>query len=155
MSTRELDARVDTEVELVATRMRETLVEVLGEARGGAMFTREWLIARVHHYAKEGVVFVAEENGAIIGHAMARVEDGVGHFGTIFVAPHTRRHGVAQSLMADVERWLRARDVLDVRYYTDEDNEKLITLFRAHGYAITERDAGARMVKLTKRLTSG
>jgi ribosomal protein S18 acetylase RimI-like enzyme len=140
-----------SETELVATRMRDTLVEVLGEARGSAMYTHEWLVERVRFHVAIGIVLVAEEDD-VIGHAMARVEDGEGHFSTIYVVPSARRRGAASALADAIEAWFVALGVTNVRYYTDDANTKTIELFERRGYAITSRDAGAKMVKLAKSL---
>ena len=40
---RAIDPQSRAEVELVASRMRQTLVEVLGEEVGGNMYTMDWL----------------------------------------------------------------------------------------------------------------
>ena len=149
ITVREIDA--SSEVELVAARMRATLVEVLGEERGGSMYTREWLVERVRYYVREGVVLVAERDG-IAGHAFARIDDGLGHFGTIYVEPGSRRLGVASALIAAIHEWLRARGVGRVRYFTGENNAKLVALFEKHGYATTARDGEARMVELSRTL---
>jgi len=154
VSIRAIDASSRQEVELVASRMRETLVEVLGESRGGSMYTPAWLIERVLFHVKVGVVLVAESDDVVVGHAMGRVEDDLGHFSTIFVAPASRRHGVAMALLRRVEEWFVGRGVADVRYYTDTANAALIGLFRTHGYVITETSAEHHMVKLTKRISS-
>lgn len=44
---REIDPILINEIELVATRMRQTLVEVLGPEKGTALYTMEWLLERV------------------------------------------------------------------------------------------------------------
>ena len=149
MNIRSIHANDASEIEMVAARMRDTLVEVLGEARGAAMYTREWLIDRVRFHIAVGTVLVAEDGG-VVGHAMARVEDGEGHFSTIYVVPAARRRGVATALADAIEAWLLARDVSSIRYYTDDANVKTIELFERRGYAITQRDADAKMVKLMK-----
>jgi hypothetical protein len=57
---RPIDPDSDAEVDLVAARMRETLVEVLGRERGEVMYTMEWLRARVRrHMHPSRAVFVA------------------------------------------------------------------------------------------------
>jgi ribosomal protein S18 acetylase RimI-like enzyme len=141
-----LDSR--EELELIATRMRGTLVEVLGEARGGGMYTHEWLRERARFHAGVGVVLVAATAEGVVGHAMARVEDGAGHFSTIYVEPSSRRRGVASALIDAIHAWFAERGMTTARYYTDADNAKLIALFEKHGYAITGRFEEERMVGL-------
>lgn len=60
----------ECEIEIIAERMRATLVEVLGEARGQAMYTMEWLRDRVCFHLdparSTGAVLVAEEAGGVV-----------------------------------------------------------------------------------------
>ncbi len=152
MRLRPLNAGEAAEVELLASRMRDTLVEVLGEARGSGMVDHDWLVERVRFHARVGLVVVAERDGAIVGHAMAREEDGVGHFSTIYVEPASRRAGVAGALVRRVDAWFAERGLPSARYSTDQDNAPLLALFAKHGYAAAETDAASHMVKLTRRL---
>lgn len=76
---RPLNPKAEGEVELLAVRMRETLIEVLGEERGRAMYSLAWLEERVlWHLNPEmvtGQVFVVESNdGEIVAHSIVRVE---------------------------------------------------------------------------------
>ncbi|MBK7402174.1 MAG: GNAT family N-acetyltransferase [Myxococcales bacterium] len=148
----------DHEIELVAERMRATLVEVLGEARGQAMYTMDWLRDRVRFHLdprrSTGAVLVAEEAGAVVGHTIVRVEsDGTGLFSTTYVVPAARRRGVAQALLLAGEAWLSAHPIRELATCTARDNGRLIGLFRAHGYE--ETDATDEMVRLGKPATRG
>ena len=106
MHIRELNPQSESEILLVAQRMRQTLVEVLGEEKGGSMYTMEWLVDRVRWHLNpsntNGRVFLSENrNGEIIAHAIARIDHGssFGYFSTIFVEPSSRRSGIASLLM--------------------------------------------------------
>lgn len=89
------------EIELIACRMRETLIEVLGDRRGEAMYSIEWLKDRVMFHLdparSTGQVFVAEnETGEITGHFIVRIEqtesgESFGLGSTIYVVPVFRR----------------------------------------------------------------
>ena len=79
MKIREIDPNSDAEIHLVAQRMRQTLVEVLGEEKGGEMYTMDWLIERVRWHLNfkntDGRVFLSvSQGGEIIGHAIARIK---------------------------------------------------------------------------------
>jgi GNAT superfamily N-acetyltransferase len=68
-----------TEIELVAARMRQTLIEVISEEVGSSMYTMEWLIQRAKFHLDpaqcDGQIFVAElPSGEIVGHTIVRVE---------------------------------------------------------------------------------
>ncbi len=126
----------------VAARMRATLVEVLGEARGGAMYTREWLEGRVRqHLRPDAAVFLALAGDARLGHTIVREEVDeagarFGLFATTYVDPASRRLGVARALLDRGEAWMRGRGLVASATYTDRDNEKLIRLFESRGYAL-------------------
>jgi len=159
---RPIDSASDAEIRLVARRMRDTLVEVLGEARGGAMYSMEWLEARVRWHldssASTAAVFVAAKSagGAIVGHTIVRGEatsygtragsaaassaddsHTMGLFSTIYVMPKARCEGVASALIDRGEEWMRRQGMSVAATLTAADNTKLHRLFAARGYALT------------------
>ncbi len=145
---RALASSADAEIALVAARMRDTLIEVLGEERGGAMYSMEWLDDRVRHHLDparcEGAVFLAEIGDEIVGHTIVRVEtdeDGstFGLFSTTYVLPAHRRASVASQLLDAGERWMVERDLAHAATYTSDTNTKLIRLYETRGYAIVLR----------------
>ena len=155
MKVREIDPKSDAEIQLVAQRMRQTLVEVLGEEKGVSMYTMDWLVERVrwHLNAKntDGRVFLSEnQSGEIIGHAIARIDPACsfGYFSTVFVEPLSRRQGVAVSLMDHVENWFLERRMPKAVYNTANNHVALIGLFKRNGYEITHSES--EMVQLTK-----
>lgn len=147
------------EVELVAARMRDTLIEVLGEDEGSALYTMAWLRDRVLWHLDPacalGEVFVAEtaETG-IVGHTIVRVEHeggrSFGLFSTTYVTPSHRRSGVASALLACGESWMRGRGMQSAATDTSVSNTKLIRLFEVHGYRITYSNGA--MVRLRRPL---
>jgi GNAT superfamily N-acetyltransferase len=156
---REIARENPAEVQLVATRMRQTLIDVLGEEKGGCLYTMDWLVERVlWHLNPEcatAKVFLAENREAhITGQAIARIEREnerpYGYFSTLYVEPESRRLGVATNLMLRVEDWFREMAMPRIVYNTAETNAKLIGLFEAHGFRITLRES--EMVQLTKLL---
>lgn len=159
MRVRQIDRASDAEIELVASRMRETLVEVLGEERGGSMYTMDWLVQRARFHLDTarctGEIFLAEDGGAeVVGHTIVRIESdeanpGYGLFSTIFVAQERRITGVASRLLEAGEAWMLGHGLGEARTYTDEFNTPLIRLFEKHGYAVAEvRNAFAVLVKV-------
>lgn len=138
---RALNRNVADEVDLVARRMRQTLVEVLGARRGTRMYTLKWLRQRVlqHLDQLDGEVFVVEEGGELVGHAIVRVEEGVGLFSTVFVDPAYRGRGLARQLLAQGEQWMLARQMTEGVTYTAETNDKLRRLFESCGYRVVEQ----------------
>lgn len=160
---RRIERHDDDVVALVAERMRETLVEVLGAERGTAMYDREWLRDRVRAHLDparlDGAGFVAGDCGTPDGHLLARpeVEDGrpIGMIATVYVAPSARRRGVASALFDAGEAWLRARGLAESAYDTALDNAPMLALLAARGYVETRRDVTKGMLRLSRRPAAG
>lgn len=155
---RELDRNSNEEIALVAARMRQTLIEVLGEEKGTALYSMDWLMDRVRWHLDpeqtQAKIFLIEtNNGEIAAHAIARVESdeksvSYGYFSTIFVEPKSRNRGFAKALLYHVESWFSDIGMPKVVYNTAENHAKLIRLSERHGYKITHRESD--MVQLTK-----
>jgi len=157
---REIDPDSASEITLVASRMRQTLIEVLGKENGSTLYSMDWLLERVkwHLDPKQTTakIFLAESPRLeIIGHAIARIEkddegNSYGYFSTIFIEPASRNRGTANALLLHVEDWFRQMKLPKVIYNTAENHSKLIRLFEKNGYQITAREL--EMVQLTKSL---
>ncbi|MEQ1936174.1 MAG: hypothetical protein ABL962_20145, partial [Fimbriimonadaceae bacterium] len=85
MTIRPLNPNSIEEIELVAKRMRLTLMEVISVEEGEKMYTMDWLIERVKFHLDptlcDGQVFLAEaDDGTILGHTIVRIESGEGYF---------------------------------------------------------------------------
>lgn len=154
---REIDPDSLQEIKLVAERMRKTLIDVLGEDQGKAMYTLDWLENRVRWHLElrnNAKIYLAENaNKNIIGQAIVRAEKDengrdYGYFSTIYVAPEFRDQGVATNLIHQVENWCQASGFYKIIYNTAEDNHKLIRLYEKFGFSITLRES--KMVQLTK-----
>ncbi|MFX1679470.1 GNAT family N-acetyltransferase [Mitsuaria sp. CC2] len=160
-------------IDLVAERMRATLIEVEGEEAGGTMYSMDWLRDRVrwHLDGRAAEVVVAEdEAGVIVGHTIYRVEcesdshsaslnaAPFGLISTTYVVPEARRLGVAQRLLAHAEAWFLERHVPFACTWTSETNTPLIGLYDRNGYVESERGPNqltqTMMVRLTKALTA-
>lgn len=160
MKIRELAPDAESEIELVAQRMRATLVHVLGEERGTALYTLEWLRDRVRFHLdperSQAKVFLAELSpGEVVGHTIVRREDPAeeapfGLFSTIYVAPSARRRGVATALLRRGEAWFRELGLTRAATNTAEHNQPLIEQFGRQGYVLAFR--AEAMVHLSKEL---
>ena len=147
MMIRQIDPRSADEIALVAARMRQTLVEVLGEEEGTALYSMDWLLQRVRWHLDPAQttarVYVAENaEGRITGHAIARIERDdstgpYGYFSTIFVEPNSRNKGLARSLILEVESWLTSMKMPRIVYNTAANHSKLIRLFEREGFQIS------------------
>ena len=157
---RPIDAGSCNEIDLVASRMRLTLIEVLGEEKGTNLYSLDWLKQRVLFHLdpsqSTGQVFVAESSKTeIIGHFIVRIDcddsgKEIGLGSTIYVAPEYRKQGVATTLLSTAEAWMLDHGMTEAVYYTATNNAKLINLYRRQGYEIVEE--ASEMVKLSKQL---
>ncbi len=165
-TVREIDPTSEVEINLVAARMRQTLIEVEGEEAGTALYTMEWLQDRVRFHLDatkcNGKVFLATgANGRILGHAIVRAEtdDAGGQYGlvsTTYVVPESRRLGLAAALLEHGEGWMKQQQLPESATWTSATNAGLIALYARHGYAITQthihETTATKMVRLSRKL---
>src|SRR5438034_4585227 len=76
---RELDPLAEQEINLVAQRMRDTLIEVEGPDVGAALYSMDWLRERVRWHlnlqtALAKVFLAVQDDGKVIGHTIVRKE---------------------------------------------------------------------------------
>ena len=157
---RAINPQSRVEVELVASRMRQTLVEVLGEEVGANMYTMDWLIQRVLWHLDPnqcvGQVFLSEDSeGHITGHTIVRIqldETGkkIGLFSTFFVEPGSRNQAVATSFVVHGEKWMLDHGMTTAMTYTAESNDRLKSLLISLGYRAGT--AQNQMIALSKSL---
>lgn len=158
---RPIDATSAAEIELVAHRMRETLVEVLGEEQGNAMYSMDWLKNRVREHIdpaqSTAQIFLSldDNDGHITGHTIVRLDYNeagkkVGLFSTTYVEPESRKSGVATDLIIVGEKWMLDQGMDEFVTYTSDKNTKLIKLFKKQGYEITAISEKAQMVEISK-----
>ena len=136
----------DQIIQLIAERMRLTLIQVLGEDRGGSMYEMDWLVDRVRFHMDPtrctGRIIIAELDELLVaGHTIVRVENkDEGLFSTIYVAPPHRGRGIGQDLVSAGEHWFRSLRVARMTTYTHPKNAGLIHLFKNRGYSLTPID---------------
>ena len=161
---REIDSNSESEISLVARRMRATLVEVEGERVGTALYTMDWLHERVRWHlnnpeVRAKVLLAVHHAGEIIGHTIVRKEwdlsdQPFGLFSTIYVAPEFRRLGIANGLLKAGEDWFADQGLQSYATWTSSTNHRLIRLYEKNGYCITEQQrheaTNTLMVRLTK-----
>ncbi len=161
---RDIDLDSHREVDLIATRMRDTLIEVEGEAVADKLHSQEWIRQRLlwHVTGAEVLakVMVATMNtDEVIGHTILRreVDEGGNQYGliaTTYVVPAYRKRGIANQLLLAGEQWFNIVDLNIFSTWTSARNHKLIGLYMKNGYKISESGlneiTGTEMVKLTK-----
>lgn len=157
---RPLNPESRAEIELVASRMRLTLIDVLGEEVGGNMYTMDWLLDRARFHLDPtrctGQILLAENcDGKVTGHTILRVQDDEefgqhGLFSTFYVIPECRGQGIATEFVTHGEAWMREQGMSTAMTYTAEDNTRLRNLMEKLGYEVVLKKND--MVALAKRL---
>ena len=128
-----------------AARLVELAREVGAEEEGWLITGGEWRSAgeerrylRWLRHHSDAAVFVAEENGAIVGRlSIARdahpASEHVADLG-LMVARGFRRRGIGLALMEEAERWARGLGVQKLELHVFPHNEAAIALYKRLGY---------------------
>jgi RimJ/RimL family protein N-acetyltransferase len=128
-----------------ASRLVDLAREVGAEEEGWLITGGEWrspgeerrYLRWLRHHS-DAAVFVAEENGAIIGRlSIARdahpASEHVADLG-LMVAREFRRQGIGTALMEEAERWARDLGVRKLELHVFPHNEAAMALYRGLGY---------------------
>lgn len=146
----------EEEILWVAVRMRLTLMEVLGNEVGEALYSMDWLDRRVRYHLDPlkclGQIFLCVlPDGRRLGYTIVRREEPtLGLFSTTYVDPEWRRRGVARLLVSQGELWMRGLGLAQSVTYTSETNRGLHALYQTFGYELIPGESG--FVKLIKAL---
>jgi ribosomal protein S18 acetylase RimI-like enzyme len=157
---RDINPNSNEEIKIVAERMRETLIEVLGKDKGESMYSLEWLTERVlwHLDSKNTdgkVIVICNKEQKIFGHAICRIDyddqkKPFGYFSTIFLAQEFRNLGLASEIVTFVENWFISKNVNKFVYNTATNHTAILKLFHKHGFK--KEDSSSEMVQLVKRV---
>jgi GNAT superfamily N-acetyltransferase len=164
--TRALGADDHDDIAWVAQGMRQTLIEVEGEAQGTALYDMDWLQQRVRFHldpvqATAEVRLAGTVGGTRAGYTIVRAErddagQAYGLISTTYVQPEFRRHGLSKRLLSEGEAWFRAHGLPSAATWTSSTNAKLIGLYQGAGYAVDQEHVhevtGTRMIRLHRRL---
>jgi GNAT superfamily N-acetyltransferase len=140
MRLRPLNADSAEEITLIANRMRDTLIEVEGEARGAAMYTQKWLENRLRwHLDAEQVcaqvIVACDADGLICGHTIYRIEqqaeERFGLISTTYVLPAHRQTGIASRLLQCAHDWFLSQGICNSNTWTSSTNTRLISAVKA------------------------
>jgi RimJ/RimL family protein N-acetyltransferase len=128
-----------------ASRLVDLAREVGAEEEGWLITGGEWrspgeerrYLRWLRHHS-DAAVFVAEENGAIVGRlSISRdahpASEHVADLG-LMVAREFRRRGVGTALMEEAERWARELGVRKLELHVFPHNEAAIALYKGLGY---------------------
>jgi GNAT superfamily N-acetyltransferase len=99
-------------------------------ARGGGKVYARRLISRLND--RQTLVLVAEDDGRLIGYALAVVVDVIpdmfiqensGFLADIYVDDDYRRQGVGRALVTEVRSWLSRQGIRSFEWYVAEHNQ--------------------------------
>lgn len=108
-----------------------------------------WLESFQRTLGRFSQVFVAEQDGQIVGFALCRLKRVPGHMGgvtvgelsDIWVSPKIRRSGIGVRLTTLVLNWLREKGTHSVEVQVLRDNEAAWKLFTGLGFQFEYRSA--------------
>ena len=154
---RPLQSNSIEEIQLVASRMKLTLIDVMGDQKGSNFYSEEWLLDRVFWHVNLGsnaeIFLCTDESGNIVAQAIVRKEKEsdreFGYFSTIYVEPASRRKGAAKLLIAKVLEWCHSRNLPKIIYNTATNNTNMIALLQKYEFKIELEAEG--MVQLVRR----
>ena len=114
---------------------------------------RTWVTTSIKGIGPEGAVFVAEQDGAVIGFASVTREvaftgEAQAYIGELAVAVEAEGQGVGQALLAAAEDWAREQDLPLLTLETGAANVRGRRFYARAGFQ-------DESVRLTKVLTSG
>ena len=113
-------------------------------------------LAEVREIVGTGLAFLAEEDGAAAGFALARHMDGdVGALTDLYVAPDRRKEGVAAALAGAVVQELATRGVAHVQLEVGASNVGARAVYQRWGFADDRVVLVAPVQSLAERLTPG
>jgi ribosomal protein S18 acetylase RimI-like enzyme len=156
-NVRPLKSDSNEEIQLVASRMKFTLIDVMGAEKGSNFYSDDWLLDRVRWHLDLGInakiLLCVDDIGNIVGQAIIRKDlendCNFAYFSTIYVEPSWRRKGAAKLLIEEVIEWCRSHNFLKITYSTAADNQNLIELLQKYDFMIELEFEG--MVKLVRR----
>lgn len=81
-------------------------------------------------------VFIAEEDGKVVGYLVCRIEDEVLWVEHLFVSRDYRRKGIASLLFQEAEEIAQSMGQETVFNYVHPNNDKMIGFLRSKGYTV-------------------
>ncbi len=114
----------------------ESVTEVLAEIEKDCFstpLTKEQLSSLIRNPAM--LFLAAEEAGETLGSVWAQTVLDEGYIGNVAVRKKARRHGIADSLLRELERIARENGLSFLTLEVRSGNEPALRLYEKHGYA--------------------
>ncbi len=87
----------------------------------------------------DNMLFVAEEEGEIVGTVMAGYDGHRGWLYSVAVSPECQRQGCGRKLVEHALQALKQLGCCKVNLQVRSDNEKVVAFYRQLGFAVEER----------------
>lgn len=97
--------------------------------------------------AHDDLVFVAEDNGSIVGACMAGYDGHRGWLYALAVDPRRRRRGIGQGLVGVVMQALKQLGCIKLNLQIRADNHAVADFYRALGFDLEERLSMGRFIE--------
>ena len=94
----------------------------------------------------DNLVFVAEDNGKVIGSSMAGYDGHSGWIYSVAVEPKHRMKGVGKELVRFATEVLKGLGAIKVGLQVDSNNKGVIEFYKSMGFEIEDRINMSRMV---------
>ncbi|MEH6632890.1 MAG: GNAT family acetyltransferase [Halopseudomonas aestusnigri] len=86
-----------------------------------------------------GLLYVAEEDGVVVGTTMAGYDGHRGWIYSVVVSPANRRKGIASSLLNFAEQELEKLGCTKLNLQVRDGNDNAVALYKSLGYSIEPR----------------
>ena len=92
--------------------------------------------------SKKNLMLVAEDNGKVIGGGFCKIEKepnwsknkNRGHIGVLFVEKEYRRKGIGSRIIDELVKWLKKKNITDVRIQVYSKNTNAINAYKKYGF---------------------
>jgi ribosomal protein S18 acetylase RimI-like enzyme len=118
---------------------REHLIALWREVLPSAAPHNESALSLRRKLEVDDLIFVAVEDGRLVGAVMGGYDGHRGWVYSLAVAPGRRRRGIGSALAACLERELARRGCMKVNLQVRLTNEAVTAFYRGLGYAVEER----------------
>jgi ribosomal protein S18 acetylase RimI-like enzyme len=136
-------------------RLRELYTEFVREIPPpvGLPLDLDHELAELEEYLTDHFVFVAENDGEVVGFALARLDHhpGVGELSDLYVAPGARRQGAARELVRQVAERLREQGAEAITLGVQIENADARAMYERLGFEAEAVRMFARVDQLLER----
>lgn len=109
-------------------------------------------LAEVREIVGEGLAFLAETDGEVLGFVLGRARPAVGQVTDLYVVPDARRRGIAAALVGELLEVFRERGLEHVAIDAMAENAGARAVYRRWGFQELRIDLAAPLEEVARRL---